>query len=69
MFNPLHITSHNILSTKLTPLPIISSLQPAHSLPHMLIDLINTKDQATLATLLVVGTVNAVFEQVVDDFA
>ncbi len=68
MFDPFHVAGHNILSTELTAFPVLSSLEPAHSLADMFIDLINTKDKAALPALLMMGAIDTIFHEVVDDF-
>jgi hypothetical protein len=69
MLDPFHVTGHDILSAKLTPLPVVAPLQPAHPLTDVLVDLINSKHQPALATLLVMRAVDTVFQQVVSDFS
>ena len=44
MFYPFIIVRHDILTTELTPFPILSSLKPTHALADMLVDFVDIED-------------------------
>ena len=69
MLDPFHIAGHDILSAELASFPILTSLQSAHALTNMLIELVNAKDNSALPALLVMSAINAISQQVINDFS